>query len=613
MKKLMMCATAAMLVLGAAADPVLLNGYAVTGEAGSLDNPLGVASGATIGLAKLFDDDSSTYYEKTSYPCWAGLKFTEPCVVTSVKFKGRTSWWQRMRGILIQGANTADFSDAQTLIVCIPDPSWTSGEYTQFALVPAATNAYTYVRLWCNGSTRNGSCGGNCTDLKFYGHLAAAAPAAPASAPVVSLSATMNGSATFRLSNATDSASVVEVQRKYAGEADWTACETSATGPADVTVGGIESRAATYRLRYVNVSGASAWTEVGAAATYPLFGTWLPDHDTTGSKFVGESNAHDDLVGAHFYGQNAFDGTFGGIFEQKATGGPWSTGLDFGRVREITTIRYLPRLDAHLANAAKCAFQVAGRDDFSASVTVAETPSSGIEARLYEITLDSPVRARYVRVVAKSAADIAFAEVEFGGSSAAPTALTVVPSDVETQNAVLGWTTADTSVGVVVQRATAPGGPWTQVASLVAGSEAWTDTSCVVGVKYWYRVAHAGSSVASETVAYRRAARLERDWSNLTQLRSGCSIIQEGGNATTTYKLFDGDTSTFPDTRAALDKLGVDLGGEYGLAYVRAFPRSDWNATIRLNNVIMYGSNEAEWYDHGEPASPAFVCTKQSQ
>ena len=134
MKKLMMFAATVALALGAAADPVLLNDYAVTGEAGSLDNPLGVAGDkASIGLAKLFDDDSSTYYEKTSYPCWAGLKFIEPCVVTSVKFKGRGGWWQRMRGILIQGANTADFSDAQTLIVCIPDPSWTSGEFTQFA------------------------------------------------------------------------------------------------------------------------------------------------------------------------------------------------------------------------------------------------------------------------------------------------------------------------------------------------------------------------------------------------------------------------------------------------------------------------------------------------
>ncbi len=605
------CMAAGLCALDAQGDPVLLNELAVSEGDGSLASPLGTGgNNANVASAKLFDGDTSSFWEKTTYPGWAGIKFTEPCVITSVEYAGRSAWWQRMRGILIQGANTTDFSDAQTLIVCMPNPSWTSGNFSQRALLPAATNSYLYVRMWCNANTYNGSCAGNCTEMRFYGHKAADAPVAPAQAPVVSLSATMNGAATFRLANAADAASVVEVQRKYAGETEWSGCATEATGPADVTVMGVEPRAATYRLRYVNETGASAWTEVAFAATCPLAGTWLEDHDTSGVQFNGESNANDTYVARHFYGQNAFDGTFGGIFDQKSNNGPWSTGLDFGGVRTISAIRYIPRLDAHPEYAANCAFQVANRADFADAVTMAETPASGIEGRVYEIALAQSAQGRYVRVVSKSVANIAFAEVEFCSPEATPFNLAVASSDPQDQHAVLTWELSDSSRGLVVQRATAPGGPWTQATTLAAGSETWTDTACSIGTKYWYRVAYAGASMQSVPVAYRRAQRLERDWSDLTQLKVGCSLIQKGGNATTAPRLFDNDTSTFPDTSSALDKLGVDLGGEYGIAYVRAMPRANW--AIRLNNAIPYGSNETEWYNHGEPVGPAFQVPNQS-
>ncbi|MBP5663298.1 MAG: CotH kinase family protein [Bacteroidales bacterium] len=63
-------------------------------------------------IADAFDGDSNTYFASKSEKGWVGYDFGEPCVITKLRYM-RTSWKEtNMKGGMIEGANSADFSDA---------------------------------------------------------------------------------------------------------------------------------------------------------------------------------------------------------------------------------------------------------------------------------------------------------------------------------------------------------------------------------------------------------------------------------------------------------------------------------------------------------------------
>ena len=602
----------------AAAESILLNELAVSEGTGSLATPLGTSVGKTTGVEKLFDGDGSTFFEHAVYPSWGGIKLTEPCVLTHVEYYPRPSWMQRMRGCLVQGANTSDFSDAKTLIVCMPVPTWTANTWkTQYALLPAATNAYSYFRLWCNPTTYNGSCAGNCTEMKFFGRKASAVAPTPAAAPTVTLGVVMNGAATFRLANVADDQCALEVERKD-GTGAWTSCAFEMTGESDVTVRDVTKGPVSFRLRYANGSTVSGWTEQSfATVAHAIPGSYVGVAQTGQyGGWCGENNSSDSNVSKHFSGPFAFDGTLGEIVHNP-TGAYW-TGLDFGTERTISAIRYVPRLDA-VSYANICCFEVANEPDFSDAKRVVALGSDH-EARLYEVTLATPVKARYARFRKNGSGIYAFAEVEFVSpvSAEVPADCAVTSSGQEDDFAVVSWTPKAGQDKVVVETAPGPGGPWSEAAVVDASLGVWTNVTEVAGVPLWYRVALRDgdqTGVFTQVVGHRRVLRLERDWNNLSTLKAGVTIATSKGASQPTgcpfTAAFDNNTSTYPDMGQPFAKIGVDLGGEFALAYVRAYPRQGWAAN-RMNNTICYASGEpvtGAWESTGVPVTPPFVCT----
>lgn len=63
-------------------------------------------------IADAFDGESETYFASKSEKGWVGYDLGEPCVITKIRYM-RTSWKEtNMKGGMIEGANSADFSDA---------------------------------------------------------------------------------------------------------------------------------------------------------------------------------------------------------------------------------------------------------------------------------------------------------------------------------------------------------------------------------------------------------------------------------------------------------------------------------------------------------------------
>jgi hypothetical protein len=127
----------------------------IIGTAGSFNN-------ADNTIAKVFDGSLTTFFDgPTANGCWAGLDLGGRYVVSQVKYCPRSTNPARMTGGVFQGANTADFSDAVTLLTVSTQP--TTGSLTARG-VPGTT-AYRYVRyLSPNGGW------GNVAEVEFYGY-----------------------------------------------------------------------------------------------------------------------------------------------------------------------------------------------------------------------------------------------------------------------------------------------------------------------------------------------------------------------------------------------------------------------------------------------------------
>ena len=209
-----------------------------------------------------------------------------------------------------------------------------------------------------------------------------------------------------------------------------------------------------------------------------------------------------------------------------------------------------------------------------------------------------------------------------------PASLTVARSDLTNQYAVISWTFPDGITRAVVHRSFGEDGPWTEVAD-VTDAATWTDGTAPVGVPCYYKVAFADEvdgersvgSLSSATVSHRRCQLLERDWNDMTQVKDGVTVIWHAGStvynngdgvtrpsaAESAADAFDNNLKTHPNIKAPSSgrhSIGVDLGSQYVIGFVRCYPR---NATsgqyyTNFNGLTFYGSNATAWYAGTEPA-----------
>ena len=221
-----------------------------------------------------------------------------------------------------------------------------------------------------------------------------------------------------------------------------------------------------------------------------------------------------------------------------------------------------------------------------------------------------------------------------------PGSFTVARSDLTNQYAVLSWTLPADITNTVVYRAYGEGGPWTEIAETNNLATTWTDETAPLGVPCWYKIAFAetveevrtvGSKCAA-TVSHRRSQLLERDWSDMTHVKDGVTIIWNSGTKTynngdgvtrataaeSVMDAFDNNLKSHPNVAAPSSgrhSIGVDLGSPCGIGFVRCYRRSG-NASnqyyLNVNGMTIYGSNnDSSWYAKTEPTvtEPVVVST----
>lgn len=574
-----------------------LNSSAVTNEAGAMI-VLGTAGSygdvPTATKEAAYDGNTATYFDPpaaSAQNAWAGFGLQSPKVVTRVRYVGRSGQAARMNGVLFQGANTADFSDAVTLHTHTPPANWTGTTWIDVTL-NTSTNvlrSFTYVRFI---GTAAGSYGGNMAECEFYG--ADAPPSAP-SVPAVSFADSANWYAHIRWTN-TVSAMVHEVQRRRADEADFVTVFTNfyATGNTTWRDPVRLFNDTVYRLRARNSAGDSDWFTFTAAARNAATGTWIGVAGSYNNNGMTGEKVYDANIDTFFDGPNASSGN-----------GLWA-GLDLGEPRTVTGLRFTPR-PVWASRMTGGQFHAADNPDFTGAVTLHTIAVAPHYTNMVEVTLASPATYRYVRYLSPNNGWGNVAEVEFGLAPSAPKAplgLAVSSSDITNDFPVLAWSFDAPNVvsSSVVYRATAPGGPYAAVTPEGVFGRTWTDTTPTVGVLYYYKVSALSSGEdgsvegpLSAYVSHRRCERLERTWEDNTTLKAGMSAFRIGALYNndpnlSEAKLFDGSVSTFADITPSNCVVGINFGKPYGVGKVRFSPRS---AIVgRANNVIVYGSND---------------------
>jgi regulation of enolase protein 1 (concanavalin A-like superfamily) len=570
-----------------------LNNAAVTNASGAMI-VLGTDTNVwTTGMTKeaVYDGNTATFFDPVlGQNAWAGFQLRSPKVVSRIRYIGRSGQAVRMNGVLFQGANTADFSDAVTLLTHTPPANWTGTTWIDVTL--STTNAlrsFTYLRYI---ATAANSFGGNAAEVEFYG---LEAPAAPPPTPVLSFADSANWYAHMRWT-VDAAASAYEVQRRRADEADFATILTDLFRNPGATTWRDPTNLfndTAYRVRARNSAGDSAWFAFSAAAANAATGTWIGTAGTYGGNMTGDK-AYDANIDTFFDGPSSSGGN-----------GLW-TGLDLGAPRPVAGLRFTPRT-GWASRMTGGQFQAADNTNFTGATTLYTIPSNPIYTNMMRVALASPVTARYVRYLSPNGGWGNVAEVEFDLAPSAPktpTGLAIASSDLTNDYPVLTWSFDAPNVvsSSLVYSATAPGGPYTLATPSGVFGRAWTNAAAQVGVLTYYKV----SAVASDAngwaegpqtayATYRRCQRLERDWSALGALKAGVTAFRVGS----TYnndpnvdvdKLFDGSLATSADIVPSACSVGVDFGKPYGIGWMRFSPRSTFAA--RVNGAVLRGSND---------------------
>ena len=592
-----------------------LNSIAVTNETGAIivsgtDGSFNNSANAT--KAAVFDGNTGTFFDPESntartQACWAGFELQAQKMVTRVGYYGRTGNAHRMRGCLFQGANLPDFSDAVTLHVANPPATWGGASWVEeWVTSTNALRAYSYLRIIgpnIYGSTPGefGTCCGNAAEVEFYGmDLPDPQSQSVPAVPVVSSVIAVNWRANMRWTPVAN-AMCYEVLRKLPHEAEFTQVLADCFRPTTLRQWADPfalSGPADYRIRALNLAGASDWVDVPIQPRNAAAGVWF-----------GTQGSHDN---AGRTGDKVYDGDVDTFFDGPAITGNFWSALDLGTPKEIVSVRYMPRTGMPERIVGGW-FEAANNEAFVGAVTLHTISSQPTVNAMTEVAVPPelrPARYRYVRFVTPPTGFGNAQEVEFvlaSDSLAAPAGLAVASSDMTNDYAVLSWQPPVSKTlfsSSIVCRATAPGGPYAEVAAFGQGGRGWMDTNLVVGIMYYYKVCSAFSDGTtfltnrlseSPSVSFRRSERLERTWDDNSQLKTGLTWFNIGG----TYqdnpnwdadKIFDGSLSTFADIKPATGTVGVDFKVPHAVSRMRFVPRT--SDTGRANGALLLGSND---------------------
>ena len=303
---------------------------------------------------------------------------------------------------------------------------------------------------------------------------------------------------------------------------------------------------------------------------------------------------------------------------------PVWVGIRFERPVTTSKIRYVPRQDNQgQVRLARCYLECADDETFETNCrNLGSFPAAtDIElGKVLEFNLEQPVTAQYFRICHNGDDFLCIAELEITAAEMPKEILVAadVP-DITNGYAQISWNVplADQCASSCVERAVSPAGPFVQVVPWGDAAGTFVDTDMKVGVPYYYRVralcvgeGPISPWFTSDLVLVHRAKRLDRDWNDLTKLRDGIRVMYPyyylgsttmGETSPTTA--FDNDLSTSPeckcpvptewrpsDPRAFNGAVGVDLGADYHISGVYAYPRE--NNPIRLSMTALYGGTD---------------------
>ena len=322
-------------------------------------------------------------------------------------------------------------------------------------------------------------------------------------------------------------------------------------------------------------------------------------------------------------------------------------------------IRYVPRQDnTGISRIDKNKFQCADDKGFLTNlVDIATIDNSSLSlGRVYEISIDPPVKAQYFRIMKTLPLNgeyVCIDEIEVVRDSL-PKAFNISAeaSDYTNNYPAVAWSVpADDMCNTgVLQRALSAAGPFADVTEWTDATTGGTfvDSNALVGVTYYYRVKAqcVGGGLrgihCSDVVPYVRSRRLERSWEDLTTLRDGVSVMypfkwvaanKTGGRTTTSvvYEngypkggadlVFDGDTNSYCEVtcytnapgetasnanRVYNAAVGVDLGGEYHICGALVYPRPSTASSnlARAREMSICGADSEEFIASYSALSP---------
>ena len=588
----------------------LLNNFAVTDGDGKmivLHDGGGAWNNGQVNTAEAAFDNatSGTFYDaELEVGAWAGFELQSPKLITRVRYVGRLSQPARVAGTLIQGANTSDFSDAVTLWTLQPPAGWTGNSWVD-VLMPshAVTNSFTFVRFYC---TLPNSRGGNFSGMEFYGADPIDDNLGLPAIPSITFGGCINWRMNLCWTGSAANTILYEIQRKFDHEDDFSHLVDILSNPVErhfLDTSLLLYQDTEYRIRAINQLGASDWTAPATGlARNGVAGQWIGTPGTWGGGMTGD---------------RVFDGDVTSYFDApSSTGGTnvWA-GLDFGSEKTLTSLRYVPRRDQHNVRMSTGWFEAADNPDFTNPVHLhtVTNPNPPINV-VTEVILGSPVTARYVRYCSPNSSPTGpgwgnIAEVEFIEPPAPqkPQGLTVTSSDITNAYAVLSWPMSVRSLmsSTMVYRATSPGGPYVPMTpdGLVPADLTWTDTTVSPSIRYYYKIAALLNAspdpieVLSDYASYIPCMRIERDWSNLTQIKPGMTLLGTHyggyGNNPGVVNMFNGNLTSFVDMNHSNPAIGVNLVKPYCIQFMRHAARP--GNLGRLNGAELRGSNSSNY------------------
>ena len=461
--------------------------------------------------------------------------------------------------------------------------------------------------------------------VKSVGIMLAAAVSAVSSAhaltaPTLKAAGFSNGQLTVCVQKTPISSTTLEVQMKNLGAADSeyeTVIRESVSSLSDFSQSNYDGAYALYatnfdgmatlRMRTVSGEETSEWVNMGDFhACINVTGTPI------GSSGIQQSERDKALDGNMF------------TFQDSTLEDPIWLGYDFGESISVRGFRFYPRPN-YISRIDGAEIQYANDESFSDATTVYTASKSSISTtQITEVVLDESVNARYVRILtgAKCFGNVA----EFEVMPTLVPYISITRDNITNFYPVVTWRIpSDMSVtSIDVLRSTSEDGKFRAVASGIdpVANSSYTDDSANVGVLYYYKLrtnSPNGQKTYSSIATYRRWRRLDRSWSDETQLYDGVSILTQTNGTPFDARAhirnaFDGDRDTYPDSfrEGADGPLGLNFGEATWVGAVGYVCRTNSeysNSRVRNCALFCASGNDVELNDKVRSSENLAVAT----